>query len=157
MTQIVEICFAGLVVGILVIIGLSDWKHRIIPNKAIVCLLVMRLVGGAAVMAGWIEDGPLAFSELGLQFFVSAGACIAFVLLDVYVRHRCQAGGIGAGDIKLIFAMGLLISPHHFLVFLLLGSLFGVVHALITVAVDHDSSFPFGPSLIMGFCCCALL
>ena len=46
------VCFVGLIVGVLLMVGITDWHRRIIPNKLIVVLLILRLVGGCAVMGG---------------------------------------------------------------------------------------------------------
>ena len=59
------VCFVGLIVGVLLMVGITDWHRRIIPNKLIVVLLILRLVGGCAVMGGLLDsawfDGACIF------------------------------------------------------------------------------------------------
>lgn len=154
------VCFVGLIVGVLLMVGITDWHRRIIPNKLIVVLLILRLVGGCAVMGGLLDSAwfdALAFSELGLQALACVCVCAALLLLNEALARFTSTCGIGLGDIKLIFVLGMFIYPEYICWFLLLSSLCGVAHALISLIVTRDGTFPFGPSLILGFCGCVFL
>ncbi len=150
-------CFVALLSGVLLAIGISDWKYRIIPNRFIALLLILRLAAGFAVMEGWLEEATFSFAAVGSQLVMSIGVCGALTVLNVCLLRWGHRDGIGFGDIKLIFAMGLLMPPEHMLVFLLISSCYGVLHAFIAFIHTRDSCFPFGPSLIAGFCSCMLL
>lgn len=149
--------FAALVLGVLACIGITDWKQRIIPNKLIVVLLMLRAMGGFAFMAGWLNPtwtGALAFSELGFQLLAGLMVCGALMLLNILLARIMPTCGIGLGDIKLIFVLVLFIYPEHMMLLLLVSSLCGVVHAIANLIIARDGTFPFGPSLIVGFCLC---
>lgn len=156
----VEICtlgFAALVLGVLACIAITDWKQRIIPNKLIAALLALRVLGGFAFMGGWFDSsrmGALAFSELGLQVVAGLTVCGVLTLLNTLLARFVSTCGIGFGDIKLIFALAFFIYPEHMIWLMVISSLCGVVHAGANLIITRDGTFPFGPSLIVGFCLC---
>jgi len=97
--------------------GWLDWRTRKIPNW----LTVPGLVGGICmrtVILGW--HGTLASLE-------GAGLALLILLPMVLVR------GLGAGDWKLMGAVGSMLGPLAFLVFLFVSALVAGVMAVITV------------------------
>lgn len=156
----VDVCtlsYAALVLGVLACIGITDWKQRIIPNKLIAVLLILRAMGGFALMAGLLDPtwmGTLGFAEFGFQLVAGLVVCGVLMLLNVLLARFVSTCGIGFGDIKLIFVLALFIYPEHMMLLLLMSSLCGVVHALANFVITRDGTFPFGPSLIVGFCLC---
>ena len=69
------------------------------------------------------------------------------------VRNYFILAGKAAPDLRERMFM----HPEYICWFLLLSSLCGVAHALISLIVTRDGTFPFGPSLILGFCGCVFL
>jgi prepilin peptidase CpaA len=94
----------------------TDWRTRRIPNWLTVPALALG-IGANALAAGW--PGAKASLE---------GAGLAMVILLPLVLMR----GLGAGDWKLMAALGALLGPYLFLVALFtslcVSALMGVVH-----------------------------
>ncbi len=96
----------------------TDWRTRRIPNWLTVPALALG-IGANALTAGW--PGAKASLE---------GAGLALVILLPFVLMR----GLGAGDWKLMGALGALLGPYLFLVALFTSAcvtvLMGVLHLI---------------------------
>ena len=130
----------------LLAISVIDFEHRIIPNRIVyptifVCLPLLAL---AAVVDG--DGGRLGRALLG-------GAAAWALLLLV---HLVSPGGMGFGDVRLSFVLGLMLgwlSFSHVVVGVFLGFLLGAVVGLGLVVVGGRSrkdAVPFGPFLAVG-------
>ena len=87
----------------------------------------------------------LPFTEYLLAAFAGG---ISFLLLAILTR-----GGIGGGDIKLIFVLGLWFGPERLLVVLLYGLLLGGAAALLLLAMHRKKAhdyFAYGPYFTMS-------
>ncbi|OEF98058.1 prepilin peptidase [Vulcanibacillus modesticaldus] len=125
-------------VMLMIAVTLSDLKYQIIPNRltypGIVLLFVLRL---------WIHTEAIWSYLIGA--FVGSG----FLLL-VAILSR---GGMGGGDIKLFFFIGLALGWQNTLLALFLsmaiGAIFGGI-LLITGKVQRKQMIPFGPFIFIG-------
>src|SRR5271154_805563 len=97
--------------------GWLDWRTRKIPNWLTVPGLVAGICMHTAI-SGWRGTGT------SLE---GAGLALLILLPLVLVR------GLGAGDWKLMGAVGAMLGPMAFLVFLLVSALVAGVMALVTV------------------------
>jgi prepilin peptidase CpaA len=97
--------------------GWLDWRFRRIPNWLTVSGFVLGL-GMNAVLSGWsgVQDG-----------LEGAGIAIAVLLIPVILR------GIGAGDLKLMIALGACLGPWKFLNILLASIFIGGFMAIIEI------------------------
>jgi leader peptidase (prepilin peptidase)/N-methyltransferase len=124
-----------------------DLRWMLLPNKLIYPLLglaglqiLIRLAAAYPGTGAVLRDAVLSFACLGGLF---------------YVLFQLSGGKwIGGGDVKLGFALGLLIGrplPALLLLFLasLLGSLFALV-ALLLHKTELHKRIPFGPFLIIA-------
>jgi leader peptidase (prepilin peptidase)/N-methyltransferase len=124
---------------LLVPITLIDLDHRIIPNK----LTLLGTVLAPLVLA---FTAPDAIPE----HLIAAAAAGGFFLLTVLAYPR----GMGMGDVKLAFVLGLFLGravvPALFLAFLV-GTLVGaVIMARKGAAEGRKTAVPFGPFLALG-------
>jgi len=124
---------------LLVPIALIDLDHRIIPNK-------LTLLGTVAALVILALTDPGALPE----HVIAAVAAGGFLL----VAAIAYPAGMGMGDIKLAWMMGLFLGRAvgpAMLVGLLAGSLVGVaVMARKGVAAGRKTAMPFGPALAFG-------
>jgi len=107
-----------LFLSLLAWLALQDYRYRLLSNKLLGGLtLLSALLSTQAIATGQLESGwwllsqPLSVLVIGLGLFVF-GIC-------------------GAGDVKLLAALSLAISPNYWLVTLLLIALFGGLLALV--------------------------
>lgn len=99
---------------VFVISAWTDWRKQVIYNWV--------LAGGVAV---GVAATLAVESPAGVVLRMMHGAAIASGLLLLYV-----AGGIGAGDVKLVFTMGFLLLPKESWRILLWGCILAGSHVL---------------------------
>ncbi|SOZ39605.1 A24 family peptidase [Cupriavidus neocaledonicus] len=98
----------------------TDFAYRRVPNL-LLAIAVMAL--GLALLAGQAAEPPLAARLTG------AGLGLA-VTLPVYALGR-----MAAGDVKFLTVAGLFTGPQGLVVAWVVGSLLGLVHALLALAL----------------------
>lgn len=133
-----ELVVALLFVSLLVIITVSDIAYMLIPNKILwpfgVGLLLLRFV---SPLAPWWDS--------------LLGAVVGFgVLLLIGILSK---GGMGGGDIKLFFVIGLVLGTIQTLLTLVLAAFIGTVVGLFILrrlGKDRKTPIPFGPSIAAG-------
>ncbi|WKA52450.1 A24 family peptidase [Planococcus liqunii] len=133
-----ELVVALIFVSLLVIITVSDIAYMLIPDKVLlpvgIVLLALRL---------FIPLDPWWDALLG------AAAGFGILLLIAIVSK----GGMGGGDIKLFFVIGLVLGTSGTLMTLFFASLIGAIAGIIQLRVrnqDRKTPVPFGPSIALG-------
>ena len=126
-------------VVLLVPVTLIDLDHRIIPNT-------LMLIGTVVSVVILLLTDPGALSE-----HLIAGAAAGGFLL---IAALAYPGGMGMGDVKLAFVMGLFLGRNvapALLAGFLLGSIVGgLIMARKGVAAGRKTKVPFGPFLAVG-------
>ena len=133
-----ELAVALLFVSLLVIINVSDIAYMLIPNKILLLffplLIIARII---SPLEPWWDS--------------LLGAVIGFgLLLLIAVISK---GGMGGGDIKLFFLLGLVLGTIHTLLTLFLASVVGMIVGIIMLKVrsqGRKTPIPFGPSIAVG-------
>lgn len=135
-----------LLVATLLAIAAIDLEHYIVPNRILVIVVpaaAVLLAMAAAVDDAWID---LVRAVLG------AAASFAGLL----VVHLISPRGMGMGDVKLAFLLGLLLgwlSWGHVALGLFLGFLYGAVVGIVLVVTGRRGrreAVPFAPFLAAG-------
>lgn len=123
---------------IMITITISDIKYRIIPDKitlpGIVLLFILRL---------FIH--PMPFWNYLVGALVFGGLLLLFAILS--------RGGMGGGDIKLFFLIGLALGWQNTLLALFLASLTGTLVGgvlLLLGRIKQRQLVPFGPFIFIG-------
>lgn len=133
-----ELAMALLFMSLLLIIVVSDLAYMLIPNKILLFFLPLLIIARI-------------FSPLDPWWDSLLGAVIGFgILLLIAVISK---GGMGGGDIKLFFLIGLVLGTVHTLLTLFLASLIGMVVGIIVLKVrgqGRKTPIPFGPSIALG-------
>lgn len=133
-----ELAVALLFMSLLLIIVVSDLAYMLIPNKILLFFLPLLIIARI-------------FSPLDPWWDSLLGAVIGFgILLLISVISK---GGMGGGDIKLFFLIGLVLGTVHTLLTLFLASLIGMVVGIIVLKVrgqGRRTPIPFGPSIALG-------
>jgi leader peptidase (prepilin peptidase)/N-methyltransferase len=132
-------CTGLFVFSLLLIIALIDIEHYLIPNEAVVFLLL------AGITYHVIESDLTIFNRL---LGLSVG-----LLIPIFIAILSY-GSIGGGDIKLLSAMGFWVGFPGILYVLITSSLAGGIFSLILLALGRKKqkeSIPFAPFLAAGF------
>ncbi|ETP68906.1 prepilin peptidase [Planococcus glaciei CHR43] len=133
-----ELIVALIFVSLLVIITVSDIAYMLIPDKVLlpvgIVLLALRL-----------------FIPLDPWWDALLGAAVGFgILLLIAIVSK---GGMGGGDIKLFFVIGLVLGTSGTLLTLFFASLIGAIAGIVQLRIlnkDRKTPVPFGPSIAVG-------
>jgi prepilin signal peptidase PulO-like enzyme (type II secretory pathway) len=131
----------------LIVIFFTDLKSGIIPDKilvvATVATVVWLLFHNSLFM---IHDSSFIINRL----LAAAGAFIFFLAIYLLTRGR----GMGFGDVKLSFFLGLLLGFPGIFITLYIGFLTGAFVGVILIIWRkkklRGSTIPFGPFLVLG-------
>ena len=134
----IELLVALLFISMLVIITVSDIAYMLIPNKILlpfgIAIALLRIV-----------------SPLDPWWDSFLGAAVGFLVL--FLIAIVSKGGMGGGDIKLFFVIGLVLGTKLtlFTLFLaaLIGSIVGIIH-LRRTRQGRKTPMPFGPSIAVA-------
>lgn len=135
-----------LFVGILLMmIFFTDYMYYIIPDSAVFLLTVMTFA-----YRFFLTNQHIMMSH-DFLFALVCGACSSVFFLGLFLLTRGK--GMGFGDVKLAFPLGLLLGWPNTLVALFLSFFIGAIYGLVTISLGKNklkSAVPFGPFLVIG-------
>lgn len=133
-----ELVVALLFISLLVIINVSDIAYMLIPDKVLLFFLPLVIVGRLlSPLEPWWDSILGAFLGFGILFLIAV----------------ISKGGMGGGDIKLFFIIGLVLGTFNTLLTLFLASIIGMVVGIIVLKVrgqGRKTPVPFGPSIAIA-------
>ncbi len=158
--------------SIFIIVLFSDLKYMMIPDKVIIPGIVLTMVfqlslavyysvdlynrlnsdsfGKYLVKAGYVNrHALLAFQGVGVNFLAGISISLFFLALIFITKGR----GMGGGDVKLGFLIGLLNGFPNSIVAIFSAFLTGAIYSLILVIARRKKfkeSIAFGPFLVVG-------
>lgn len=133
-----EFFVALLFISMLVCITVSDIAYMLIPNKILLFFLPLLVVGRI-------------FSPLTPWWDSLLGAIVGFGML--YIVALLSRGGMGGGDIKLFFVIGIVLGTVKTLLTLAFASAIGLVIGIIVLRMTkkgRKTPVPFGPSIALA-------
>ncbi len=133
-----ELAVALLFISLLVIITVSDIAYMLIPNKVLLPFAIVLLIGRI-------------MSPLDPFWDAFVGAVIGFGIL--FIIAFLSKGGMGGGDIKLFFVIGLVLGFKLTILALFISSVIGLfagVLQLIWQKKGRKHPIPFGPWIALG-------
>ncbi len=142
----IDLIFGFLISGFLIIIFIYDLKHYLIPDKVIYPAI---LVSGIWYLVSSIFLNFYTKYEILNVIYAAFGAAAFFLLIVLVTRGR----GMGVGDIKLAFLMGLILGWPNILVALFLAFMAGAIIGVGLIMArkkSFKSEVPFGPFLAAG-------
>jgi len=134
----IETAVALLFISLLMIIVVSDFAYMLIPDKVLLFFLPFLIIGRI-------------LSPLDLWWDSLLGAVIGFGIL--YLIAVVSKGGMGGGDIKLFFLIGLVLGTMDTLLTLFLAAFIGMIAGLVVLKVRNQGKktpVPFGPSIALA-------
>lgn len=143
-------CFMSIVlVSILIITIISDYKYFIIPDEIIIVGVI--LIGIASFLQGGFITSNfnimLALKEFGLTMgygFLSFAFMFLLKLLGDFLFKKESMGG---GDIKLMFVIGMALGFPLSIISVFLASFIALPIALVITYKNSNHEVPFGPFL----------
>ncbi|MCA9371716.1 prepilin peptidase [Candidatus Woesebacteria bacterium] len=144
-----------ILVSIWIAMLLSDLRYFILPDSLQGAAFVTAVIHSILIVPSWhftLEFVSISTFLLSLSSIPLVAGII--VALPIYLLYIVTKGkGMGFGDVKLAFVLGVLLGPWQGLLSLYLASIFGGSVALIFLALRKahlKSKIPFGPFLILG-------
>lgn len=133
--------------GVALIALVTDVRARRIPNWLTATGLVLGLAGNMVVSA--LSDGLSGSLSGGLSAL--AGAVLGFGLLFPFYLIRAAGVGraIGAGDVKLLAALGAIVGPPALVSIAVYGALAGALQAIVILATERRLSLLLHQTLVM--------
>lgn len=129
----------------LVYIAWKDYHEKIIPNVALVAMLIVRV---CILIAEWI-----VYPDLGLSMLMSAGLG-ALIGGGVFgLCYLISRGGMGAGDVKLLFVEGFYFGISSILPAMLAMTFCSAIYNIVMLLLKKitlKSELPFGPFVLAG-------
>lgn len=134
--------------SVLLLQGVIDWKHRIIPDALTLPGIAAGLAASCALPQLQGETGTLAaLGSSALGLLAGGGFLYAAGWLGERVFRKEAMGG---GDVKLMALVGAWTGPVGVLWTVLVGSLAGSVYGLYRRWKNAEEHIPFGPFLGAG-------
>ena len=121
----------------LIVIFFTDLKHRIIPDQVVYPTIAIAFLFQAYSLRSTVDSYLLA----------ALGAGLFFLILHLITRGK----GMGFGDVKLAFLMGLVLGPLRVILALYLAFLTGAFTGVILILAEKKKfgeQIPFGPFLV---------
>lgn len=134
----IELIVAFLFISLLVIIVVSDLAYMLIPDKVLVFFLPVLAIGRVlSPLTPWWDS--------------LVGAVVGFGIL--YIIAVLSNGGMGGGDIKLFFLIGLVLGTIDTLLTLFLAAVIGMIVGITMLSKNKQgrkTPIPFGPSIALA-------
>lgn len=142
---VVEVASWGVTAALVLIAAWADVKESIVPNGVVVVFL---LAGVLALAVGFALE-PERWQMLLISHLVGALLC-PLVLLAARLITR---GGVGFGDVKLYFGLGLLLGAKgalNVLIYSVVAAFVVAVFALLLKKKTVNDSLPLAPFTFIG-------
>lgn len=142
------------IVSSLIVVFFADLKYGIIPDKivfpAIFVSVLFFVFGSFTSKESWFLFVQPATFEVGNRLLSAIGACLFFMALFLITKGR----GMGFGDVKFAFLMGLILGFPNIIISLyiafLTGAIVGIILILWKKKKVRGTAIPFGPFLVLG-------
>ena len=126
-----SICFS-----MLVAISVIDWRTYEIPVGLNITILTLGIIQCILDYRNWSS-------------YLIGMVCVSGLLFLIFIITGGR--GIGGGDIKLMFAAGLLLGWKNIILALMLGCIIGsIIHIILMKVSDKGRMLAFGPYLSVG-------
>ena len=140
----VKLALASFHVSVLLLVTVTDFEHRLIPNKAILPAIAV------AVLTSWL------WFWRDYWYVALVGVLIGYVFfwLTAVVGGRLLGrGAMGGGDVKLAAYVGLIAGFPGVITALVITILAGGIISLVLLllrVVNLKSGIPYGPFIVLG-------
>lgn len=140
--------FAALV--FVLYVAIIDFKHKLVPNKALIYALIARgVVLALEIIIYFISNK----SEVP-QYFMGDITAMLILFAFMFIVNLITKGGVGMGDVKLIGVLAVWVGFALAFYGLLLGLCVSAIYCgykLVEKKIDRKDTVPFVPFLAIGF------
>ena len=140
------------VISVSLIIAGIDYREKIIPNEAIVCILSIACV--------LMIINAFTNTVEALAIFIDSIVAMLIGVLLFAASKVISKNGVGMGDIKLVGALGLYLRTYALMGVLLVALISIAIYGLIKIiskSATAKDEIPFGPFVAFGVITCMML
>lgn len=142
MSGVIAEILVGILAAMVVVAAVWDIRTRTIPNalNASIALLAVPF---------WIASGLSFWPDVAIQ--IGIALAVFFLFLGAFA-----IGAMGGGDVKMVAAVALWLTPYSVLTMLVIMSLAGGVLTLVMMArhklakAQHQLEIPYGVAIAVG-------
>ncbi len=137
--------FTGLFIAIIIVLGLIDLKHMILPDEL--------TLGGTIIFLTYSFFNPINYPTPLDSFISGFGAALVFTIIYFYYLKVRQLEGLGFGDVKMMLLLGAFLGIQKLVITILLASFSGLIVGLYFVIFKKKNlkfALPFGTFLSLG-------
>ncbi|PIY71509.1 hypothetical protein COY87_05795 [Candidatus Roizmanbacteria bacterium CG_4_10_14_0_8_um_filter_33_9] len=141
--DVFSLLFTLSIASCLIVIFFTDVKYQIIPDQMQIAMFVFSFLLQIVI----IKNSYL----VALLLVVGSGIVVMIPILLIYLLTKGR--GMGFGDVKIAFNMGILLGIKSGLLALYFGFIFGAVYSIVLIILKKKkmkSKVAFGPFLILG-------
>lgn len=137
-----ELFFALGIVAMLIILSVSDITYLIIPDEVLI------FFSGYFIILTTIQRGVVT-AIIGIL----SGLCLFLFMYLIMMlgNHFFKKESLGGGDIKLMFVIGLVVSPLLGVFLIFIASFLALPVSLLILWRKNQNLVPFGPFLLISF------
>lgn len=155
-SEFINLIYYLLMISSFIVIFFTDLKYGIIPDKIVFPAIIVSLFYLLFFnqQPARIAMQSVAGGSLTINLLSGVGALAFFVIVSYLFFFLTKKEGLGGGDIKLSFLLGLFLGFPNIIIALYIAFLTGAAIAIILILWKKKSftkgSLPFGPFLVMG-------
>ncbi len=145
----------------MILLTIIDWRLQIIPDQINLFLAGLGLFNGLILLTApvnfsgsFLKNYAVLFGGPGIIFFNHILAALAGLLFFGLIIAASRGRAMGAGDMKLAGALGLLIGWPDIGMLIAVAFIAGAIWGLFLLTFKFKklkSSVPFGPFIVIGF------
>ncbi len=146
-----QVLFSWIIISLLIVIGVYDWRHKIIPDHFVYTLIILGFF--YQILTNWVWPFDLIFVNA-----ILSGLYVTAPLAFLWLISRGR--WMGFGDVKLTLGLGwwlgLTLGFYGLIWSFWLGAIFGVLAVAFKWTqfgkqITFKNEIPFAPFLILGF------
>ncbi len=131
--------FSSLIVlGLLIIIFITDFKYMIILDSPLIVASILILI---------LKAYYFGFKDMGLSILSGLALFLFMLVVSIIGRKIFKREALGGGDIKFSFVIGLILGLRLGLSAIILSSLLAIPYALASLMLSKTREVPYGPFL----------
>ncbi|OGH06499.1 MAG: hypothetical protein A2171_01910 [Candidatus Levybacteria bacterium RBG_13_35_9] len=153
-SNFIELIYYLFIVSSLIVVFFTDLKYGIIPDKILYPAILVTFLW---LIIGHQSPAPRSFSEVGLiinHLLTGIGSFLFLLAVPYLYFLLTKKFGMGGGDIKFAFLMGLILGfPNiviSFYIAFLTGAFFSIILILWKKKNIQSGKIAFGPFLVVG-------
>jgi prepilin signal peptidase PulO-like enzyme (type II secretory pathway) len=136
------------IICVLTVVTATDIKARKIPNACVLSLIGLWFID-LVFQSGMAGRSSTKYQVI-IDVITAATLAATFLFARWLTNRIIRKRSLGGGDIKLVFAAGLILGPSKSIYMVLIACVMALVTFIICRSKNTDGYFPLGPALAIA-------